>query len=149
MYSLFLLHYNESLYHNHLEGHYHHYLSKYFKSLYKDVLFAGDALVNRKLRAEIAYQNQNNEESINSAKKIIKFSLLYNNAIDSDSTNTFHYNCDGIFPTVTVVLDTSGRRFGGFSTQNWSQSPVGGGYSRAPSSFIFNLSQKKKYDLKN
>lgn len=41
--------------------------------LYKDVLFAGDALVNRKLRAEIAYQNQNNEESINSAKKIIKF----------------------------------------------------------------------------
>ena len=82
-------------------------------------------------------------------KTIIKFVLLYNNANDSDGTNYFHMNCDGIFPTVTVVLDTSGRRFGGYSTKSWSQSPVGANYSRAPNSFIFNLSQKKKYNLKD
>ena len=39
--------------------------------LYKDYLFAGDAMVNRKRQPEIAYQNQNNEEAINSYKKIV------------------------------------------------------------------------------
>lgn len=82
-------------------------------------------------------------------KKVIKFALLYNNANDSDGSNYFHMNCDGVFPTVTVVLDTSGRRFGGYSTKSWSQSPAGASYSRAPDSFIFNLSQKKKYNLKD
>lgn len=42
--------------------------------LYKDYLFAGDALVNRKKYPEIAYQNQNNQEAINSYKKIIDLS---------------------------------------------------------------------------
>ena len=46
-----------------------------------------------------------------------------------------------------MVLDTSGRRFGGYSTQNWAQSSVGAASARAPGSFIFNLSQKKKYNL--
>jgi len=81
--------------------------------------------------------------------KKIKFVLLYNNSKDSDSSNLFHQYCDGIFPSVMIVLDTSGRKFGGFSTQNWAQSTVGVSYSRAPGSFIFNLSQKKKYDLED
>ena len=42
--------------------------------LYKDYLFAGDALVNRKKHPEIAYQNQNNQEAINSYQKIIDLS---------------------------------------------------------------------------
>ena len=82
-------------------------------------------------------------------KKILKFVLLYTNAKDSDSSSTFHYFCDGAFPTITVIYDTSGRRFGGYSTQSWAQSPVGGYYSRAVGSFIFNLSNKTKYDLVN
>ena len=81
--------------------------------------------------------------------KRIKFVLMYNNSKDSDSSSLFHQYCDGIFPTVTIVLDTSGRRFGGFSTQSWSQSPAGTGYARAPGSFIFNLSQKKRYSLED
>ena len=79
--------------------------------------------------------------------KIIKFNLLFSTNKDGDSSSTFHYYCDGIFPTVIVVLDTSGRRFGGYSTQNWCQSTVGGNYARAPGSFIFSLSNKQKYDL--
>ena len=79
--------------------------------------------------------------------KIIKFNMLFNTSKDGDSSSTFHYYCDGVFPTVTVILDTSGRRFGGYSTQNWCQSTVGGSYTRAPGSFIFNLSNKKKFDL--
>ena len=71
---------------------------------------------------------------------MIKFNILFNTAKDWDRSSTFHYYCDGIFPTVIVILDTSGRRFGGFTTQNWCQSSVGGNYSRAQYSFIFNLS---------
>ena len=79
--------------------------------------------------------------------KILKFNLLYSNTRDSDDSNTFHYYCDGVSPTVTVILDTSGRKFGGYSTQSWGQSPVGSNYSRAVGSFIFNLSNKSKHDL--
>ena len=42
--------------------------------LYKDYLFAGDAMVNRKKYPEIAYQNQNNKAAINSYQKIINLS---------------------------------------------------------------------------
>lgn len=38
--------------------------------LYKDYLFAGDALVNRGKNPSIAFQNQNNETAIESYKKI-------------------------------------------------------------------------------
>lgn len=40
--------------------------------IYKNYLFAGDALVNRKKYAEIAYQNQNNTKALKSYRKIIQ-----------------------------------------------------------------------------
>ena len=79
--------------------------------------------------------------------KTIRFNLLFSTGKDGDSSSTFHYYCDGVFPTLTVVYDTSSRKFGGYSTQSWGQSTVGASYSRAPCSFIFNLSNKQKYDL--
>ena len=40
--------------------------------LYNDYLFAGDALVNRRIRkVEVAYQNQNNEEALKSSLRIL------------------------------------------------------------------------------
>ena len=79
--------------------------------------------------------------------KIIRFNMIFSTDKDGDSASTFHYHCDGVFPTVTVALDTSGRRFGGYSTQNWCRSTIGASYSRAPESFIFSLSNKQKYEL--
>ena len=79
--------------------------------------------------------------------KIIRFNLIFSTDKDNDYASTFHYYCDGVFPTVTVVLDNSGRRFGGYSTQNWCLSTIGGNYSRAPESFIFSLTNKQKYEL--
>lgn len=40
--------------------------------LYKNYLFAGDALVNRKPKVEIAYQNQSNKDAKNSVLKIVE-----------------------------------------------------------------------------
>lgn len=42
--------------------------------IYKDYLFAGDALVNRRKRVQIAFQNQNNEEALNTYQKILGIS---------------------------------------------------------------------------
>jgi hypothetical protein len=78
---------------------------------------------------------------------MIKFYLLFATNKDGDSSSTFHYYCDGVFPTVTFVLDTSGRRFGGKSSQNWSQLSFGSSYSGGQCSFIFNLSNKYIYNL--
>ena len=81
--------------------------------------------------------------------KVIRFNMLFNTVNDGDSSSTYHYYCDGVFPTVTVVVDTSGRRFGGYSTHDFCQSPIGSNYSRAPDSFIFNLTNNKKFELNN
>lgn len=64
--------------------------------------------------------------------RTIKFILLFSTEKDGDSSSTFHYYCDGIFPTVVVVLDTSNRKFGGYCTHNWAQSPQGASVTRAP-----------------
>ena len=81
-------------------------------------------------------------------EKIIKFNLLYSTK-DSDSGSTFHYYCDGIFPTIVIVKEQNSynMKFGGYSTNSW-QTPNGTStYSRAPDSFLFNLTRKEKYEL--
>lgn len=79
--------------------------------------------------------------------KVIKFNLLFNSAKDGDTSSYFHYYCDGVFPTIIVVSDVSGRKFGGYSTQNWCKSSIGSFTSRATGSFIFNLTNKQKFEL--
>ena len=94
----------------------------------------------------------NDEEKILISKwiepnKSIRFIMLFSSEKDEDSCLTFHYYCDGIFPTITIILDTEGRKFGGYTTNNWLQPTEGEVYSRAFDSFIFNLSNKKKFEL--
>ena len=38
--------------------------------------------------------------------KIIKFNLLFSTNMDGSCSSTFHYYCDWVFPTVTVIYDT-------------------------------------------
>ena len=91
-----------------------------------------------------------NEEKIILSKMVhpnkkIKFNLLFSTKLDgTDSSSNFHINCDGVFPTLAIILDTSERKFGGYSTQNWCPSNSGEAYSRAPGSFIFNITNKEK-----
>ena len=72
--------------------------------------------------------------------------MIFSTDKDGDESSKFHCYCDGIVPTVTVVIDTEGRRFGGYSTQSWAQYSCGSS-ARAPESFIFNLSNQKKCEL--
>ena len=78
-------------------------------------------------------------------KKIFKFNMVFNTNKDGASASTFHYYCDGVSPTVVIVRDTNGNKFGGYTTSTWNQPGPGASYGRDQDAFIFNLSKKIKY----
>ena len=81
--------------------------------------------------------------------KIIKFNLLFSTNKDGDSASTFHYYCDGISPTVVIVKEENSykMKFGGYTTHTWLSPYNSSCQSRAPGSFLFNLTKKEKYEL--
>ena len=79
-------------------------------------------------------------------KKVFKFNLVYSSKKDGESASNFHYNCDGVSPTVVIIKDTNGNKLGGYTTSSWAQSPVGGSYAREQNAFTFSLSLKKKVE---
>ena len=79
-------------------------------------------------------------------KKPLKFNLVFSTKIDRDYNATkFQSNCDGVSPTITIVMDTSGNKFGGYTTSSWAEPCTGNNYARDTDAFIFNLSKKLKY----
>ena len=75
-------------------------------------------------------------------KKPLKFNLVFSTQRDGDTSKLFHQNCDGVSPTITIVMDTNGNKFGGYTTSSWGQPSTGAGYARDTNAFIFNLSKK-------
>jgi hypothetical protein len=68
-----------------------------------------------------------------------RFTLLWRGSRDGFGAREFHRRCDGHGNTLTLILDTKGDIFGGFTPAEWE---VGDGQSRAdPSlkSFLFTL----------
>ena len=82
-----------------------------------------------------------------SPKKPLKFNLLFSTHRDNYTSKSFHDNCDGVSPTITIVMDTNGNKFGGYTTSSWGESNTGSGsyYARDTDAFIFNLSKRLKY----
>ena len=78
-------------------------------------------------------------------KKVLKFNLVFSTQKDGSSANAFHMHCDGVSPTITIVMDTNGNKFGGYTTSSWAQPSPGSGYARDTDAFVFNLSKKLKY----
>ena len=80
-----------------------------------------------------------------SPKKPLKFNLIFSSYRDNGTSKSFHENCDGISPTITIVMDTSGNKFGGYTTSSRRQPSTGASYARDTDAFIFNLSKKLKH----
>ena len=99
--------------------------------------FCGTSILNDEERILISKWIHPNE--------IIKFNLLYTTK-DNTSSSYFHDYCDDVSPILIVIYDASSRKFGGYSTRSFRQ-PSSYNNCRAPGSFIFNLINKKKYDL--
>ena len=76
-----------------------------------------------------------------------KFRLLFRATIDGDTKEDFDKKCLNKQPTLALVKNKLGNRFGGYTTQNWNHDKE---YDKNdPLSFIFSLDRKKKYNLKN
>jgi hypothetical protein len=69
-----------------------------------------------------------------------QFVLLWRGSRDGFGKRDFHSRCDGHPNTLTVILDTKGNIFGGFTPVEW-ESGIYGKYKADPSlkSFLFTL----------
>ena len=79
-------------------------------------------------------------------KKIKKYELLFRATRDGFEASKFHEKCDGKNYTVTLVITSIGRRFGGFTDQAWDKSDS---YKTGSNGFIFSLDNKEIYYNKN
>jgi len=81
-------------------------------------------------------------------KEVKELKKLYQASIDGDSSLNFHSRCDNIPNTLVLIKSAGNRRFGGFTTAQWSSSP-NGEYKDDPNAFLFSLDKQKIYSYKN
>jgi hypothetical protein len=73
-----------------------------------------------------------------------QFTLLWRGSCDGFGANDFHSRCDGHANTLTVILDTDGNIFGGFTPLKWDSKSF---YKADPSlkSFVFTLKNRHNF----
>lgn len=72
--------------------------------------------------------------------------MLFRTTRDGFLANNFHEKCDGKAYTITLVITSIGRRFGGFTDQAWDKS---GNNKTGDKGFILSLDNKEIYYNKN
>ena len=75
-------------------------------------------------------------------KNIKKTNLLYRCTRDGDSCTIFHQKCDNIAYTLVVGEAINGKKFGGFTIQNWDTKS---GAKYDDYAFLFDISRMKNY----
>ena len=81
-------------------------------------------------------------------KEVKELKKLYQATIDGDGGINFHSRCDNIPNTLVLIKSAGNRRFGGFTSVQWS-SPSNGEYKDDPNAFLFSLDKQKIYSYKN
>ena len=72
------------------------------------------------------------------------FELVYRASRDGDSK--FHDFCDEQGPNISLIRTNKGKVIGGYSKNSWNKS---GGFSNDPTSFLFSITNKKIWKIKN
>ena len=80
-------------------------------------------------------------------KEIKEIKKLYQATVDGDLGKNFHMKCDDIPNTLVVIKSAGNKRFGGFTTKNWS-SPDNYECQCDKNAFLFSLDKQKIYDYK-
>ena len=78
-------------------------------------------------------------------KKIKGTKKLYQANVDGGDPSIFHYKCDNIPNTLTIIKTKGKRRFGGFASTIWESKLL---YKEDINSFLFSLDNKKIYSYK-
>ena len=81
------------------------------------------------------------------SQKSIKFKLLYKGTTDGDTIDIFHSKCDNQNPTISIIESIDGQIFGGYTTKSWDKNNKK--EIPDPYSFLFNLTNSKKYPVSN
>jgi len=81
-------------------------------------------------------------------KKVKELKKLYQATIDGDSALNFHSRCDNIPNTLVLIKSAGNRRFGGFTSAQWSSSSSSGEWKDDPNAFLFSLDKQKIYSYK-
>ena len=77
-------------------------------------------------------------------KKIKELKKLYQATVDGDAASFFHSKCDGIPNTLVIFKSAGNKRFGGFTSIQWS-SPDNYSYQFDKNAFLFSLDKQKMY----
>ena len=80
-------------------------------------------------------------------KEVKELKKLYQATIDGDGVINFHSRCDNIPNTLVLIKSAGNRRFGGFTTAQWS-SPSSIEWKDDPNAFLFSLDKQKIYSYK-
>jgi hypothetical protein len=75
----------------------------------------------------------------------ISLDLIYKASVDSDDAEAFHEKCDNAKSTLILIKSGNGKRFGGFTSCNWSGNSVN---KKDDSAFVFSLDKMEIYDIK-
>ena len=81
------------------------------------------------------------------SEKSFKFKLLYKGTTDGDTIDIFHSKCDNQNPTISIIESIDGEIFGGYTTKSWNKNNIKD--IPDPDSFLFNLTNSKKYPVSN
>ena len=74
----------------------------------------------------------------------ISLDLLYKATIDSDKAEVFHKKCDLAKSSLVLVKSGNGKRFGGFTSQDWKGESI---EKKDDNAFVFSLDKMKIYDI--
>ena len=80
-------------------------------------------------------------------KEVKELKKLYQATIDGDGALNFHSRCDNIPNTLVLIKSAGNRRFGGFTSAQWS-SASSGEWKDDPNAFLFSLDKQKIYSYK-
>ena len=80
-------------------------------------------------------------------KEVKELKKLYQATIDGDGAINFHSRCDNIPNTLVLIKSAGNRRFGGFTSVQWT-SPTSGECKDDPNAFLFSLDKQKIYSYK-
>ena len=80
-------------------------------------------------------------------KEVKELKKLYQATIDGDGAINFHSRCDNIPNTLVLIKSAGNRRFGGFTSAQWSSSSSGE-FKDDPNAFLFSLDKQKIYSYK-
>ena len=79
----------------------------------------------------------------------MKLKLIYKASINGYSAKDFHFNCDNISNTLTIIESKNGTIFGGFTQAKWSSCGKGAlhGFQKDDSSFLFKIRKNSLHDF--